>query len=267
MKFALLGTGFIMPRHAEAIYRVGGKITDFVNTAYGEDAWKKVIPNTHADCVVILTPNDLHAQMALAARNAGKIVLCEKPLALSKADVQALSQHEKLFVVLQLRHHPLAHKLKKKINTEKEYYNIEMDISNYRDESYYNGWKGNVKRSGGILFNLGSHYFDMLIHLFGKPTEIVSVSGNDKTMEGVLRGTNYECRWKVSSEAKRGEQHRIYKINGIDCNFSSQENLSQEQLHVDVYRELLKGRGITPTDTIPYTETVEAIYRLAKNKS
>ncbi len=260
MRFLLIGTGFIMPRHVEAIYRVGGKLVDLVNTAHGEDTWREVILRTKASHVIIATPNDLHFPMAMAAAEAGKVVLCEKPLALTSNDVRLLATKPNIFTVLQLRHHPLAKKLRSEIN-HRERYDVEMDISNYRDDRYYRSWKADTRRSGGILFNLGSHYFDMLIHLFGYPTEIVETAGNDRTMHGTLRGERYTCRWRVSSEAKQGEQHRTYTINGVNCNFSSRENLSQEQLHADVYRDLMEGRGVTPADALYSTRLIETIYK------
>ena len=80
MKFSLIGTGFIMPRHAQSIIEVGGEIQDVVNDAYSETAWRDMVKNTDADCIVIMTPNDLHFDMSLAAAENRKLVLCEKPL-------------------------------------------------------------------------------------------------------------------------------------------------------------------------------------------
>ena len=111
MKFALIGTGFIMPRHAEAIYTLGGKVTDVVNTGRGEHAWKEMIKNTEADYVVIMTPNDLHFPMTQAALEAGKKVLCEKPLTIKSKEAETL-KGKPVFTVLQLHYHPLIEKLK-----------------------------------------------------------------------------------------------------------------------------------------------------------
>src|SRR6266404_6024110 len=103
MNFSLIGTGFIMPRHAEAITALGGKIIDTVNTAYGEDRWKTgVMDNPKTDCVVILGPNHLHVPMAKLAAENGKLVLCEKPLGLSAASVRSLAGFNSVFTVMQL---------------------------------------------------------------------------------------------------------------------------------------------------------------------
>ena len=42
MNYSIIGTGFIMPRHTEAIYYTKGKIIDVVNTAHGQNTWKKI---------------------------------------------------------------------------------------------------------------------------------------------------------------------------------------------------------------------------------
>lgn len=51
-----------------------------------ETDWKKVIERTDIDAVDICTPNDSHAEIAIAAAAAGKMILCEKPLARNLAE-------------------------------------------------------------------------------------------------------------------------------------------------------------------------------------
>jgi UDP-N-acetyl-2-amino-2-deoxyglucuronate dehydrogenase len=251
-----------MSRHAEAIDRVGGKIIDIVNTARGEDLWQAMIKNTKADCIVVLSPNDLHVPMSLAALEAGKIVLCEKPLALKSKDVEMLTQKENIFTALQLRHHPTMKELKEKISPD-EQYDIEIDIAAHRDPEYYQSWKGDPKRSGGIIFNLGIHYLDALVYLFGYPETIGEVSGDAKTVSGTLQGKNYKCRWSLSTDEPKKTQHRVFTINNEPYNFSSQDNLAYENLHRLVYQELLEGKGITPKDALPSTKLAEALTQKA----
>lgn len=257
-KFAIIGTGFIMPRHAEAINFIGGEIVDVVNNTHSETAWKKVIKNTPADYVVVLTPNDLHFEMCQAAVLAGKTVLCEKPLAIKSEHIKKLF-NKKIFTVLQLRHHPLVQQIKSQIKNKKNN-KIEIDISVYRDKNYYASWKGQKKRSGGVLFNLGIHYFDLLLYLFGpaQATNILSLS--EKTGVGTIQGRNYFCNWRITTDEKQNNQRRIFKINNKNYNFSSQDNLSHENLHRFVYQDLIKNKGITPKQAIKSVELVEMLY-------
>jgi len=259
MNFTLIGTGFIMPRHASSIHRVGGKIIDVVNTAYGKDTWKNVIKNTSAEYIVILGPNDLHLDMLRLAVDSGKKVLCEKPLGISSQGIEPFLGRKDVFTVLQLRYHPLVQKMKE-VRDSSDHLTVDMDISVYRDPHYYSSWKGQRERSGGVLFNLGIHYFDLLLNVFGKPHTVRTKFLDDKTGEGNFIGEKYKCNWRVSTDEKRESQRRIFKVNGIDFNFSSQDNLSYEDLHVLVYKDMLNGEGVFPDEAIKSVQFVEKLY-------
>ena len=166
MKFAVIGTGFIFRKHRQAIQETGGQIVDVCDITHGRgDEWKKLAANPDADCVVILAPNYLHYPIAITASDAGKIVLCEKPLAIRSEHVRDLADRKNIFVVQQLRYHPAVKKLKSEI-TDKNHYDIDINISVYRDRHYFDGWKGDMEKSGGPLFTLGVHYFELLLYLY-----------------------------------------------------------------------------------------------------
>jgi len=226
MKFALTSTGFIMPTHIEAIQEVG----------------ELVGINTKEDCVVVNSPNYLHYQHI--KEHLDKIVLVEKPLVIDAKQARELAQYDNIFTILQLRYHPLLKEIKVKKMNE-----IEMDISVYRDEKYFNGWKGDEEKSGGILFNLGIHYFDILFQLFGKP--IASACDTDiRTAQGLISGEKYRCLWKLSVNEKRENQRRIFRINKKEYNFSKKDNLAYENLHKYVYRDLIQGKGVKAKDVV-----------------
>ncbi len=219
-----------------------------------------MVKTTTADYIVILTPNDLHFEMATTAANAGKIVLSEKPLAIKSQHIHELAKKPNIFTTLQLHYHPTTKKLKKEINPN-EHYEIEMDISVHRDEQYYNSWKGQPERSGGVLVNLGVHYFDILIHFFGEPTEAVLTHLDEKTGNGNITGKNYTCKFMISTDEARDKQRRIFKINGANYNFSSKENLSHENLHRKVYNDLMRGKGVTPQMVLSSIELIEELHK------
>lgn len=258
-KFILIGQGFISPTHRDAIISIGGMIIDEVGLRNGMNSWKKAIKNPEADYVIILTPNDLHFEMALEAAKQDKIVLVEKPLCLSVFEAEELAKEKNIYTVLQLRYHPLAKKLKQNISIKK-FYDIILDVSVYRDKTYYTDWKGQRERSGGILFNLGIHYFDLLIYLFGNVEKGNVNFLDDKTGEGTVKGQNYICRWRINIDEKKDDQRRKFIINGEGYNFSSKDNLAQENLHRYVYEELLKGKGIRAKEALPAINLIETVY-------
>jgi len=259
MRFSIIGTGFIFPVHTQAIKAVGGEITEAVGEG-SSFSLREVIKNPRTDCIVILTPNDLHFEMIMAAAEQDKIVLCEKPLVVKSEQARILAEKPNIFTVLQLRHHPLVKELKSRIN-KNENYKINMDISVYREEKYYQGWKGQKERSGGILFNLGIHYFDLLLYLFGKEKKTTILSLSEKTGGGTIEGDNYICNWRVSTDEKKENQRRLFRINGTDYNFSSKDNLAYENLHKFVYQDLLNKKGITPEEALKSIELIEKLYK------
>lgn len=258
-KFAVIGKGFIYNLHEEAIAKIGGEITDIVDGSRGPDDWKEIVKKTTADCIVILAPNHLHFEMAKLSAENGKTVLCEKPLALKSAEVKVLMEHPDIFTVYQLRHHPFAKKLKSEIK-ENEKYQVELDVSVHRDEDYWKSWKGMSDKSGGVLFNLGIHYFDLLIYLFGEPAEVLTNFLSDKRGEGKISGKNYVCNWKINTEEAADNQCRLFKINGVNYDFSSKENL-----HQYIYEDLLNKKGVNPGEAIKSIELTEKIYENFKN--
>jgi len=253
-KFAIIGKGFIYNLHAEAVAKIGGEIADVIDESDGGDAWKEIVKKTKADCIVILAPNHLHFKMAKFSAENGKIILCEKPLALKSEQIKALAEYSNIFTVYQLRYHPLVKKLKSEIKEDKNY-QIEMNISVHRDEDYWKGWKGIEEKSGGIFVNLGIHYFDLLLYLFGEPTKISNQLLTARIGQGNISGENYSCNWKIDTEAEKDAQCRLFEINGVNYDFWSKDNL-----HFYVYKDLLEKKGITPGEAIKSIELIEKIY-------
>jgi len=60
--------------------------------AHAETDWRRVVQNPEIDIVDISTPGDSHAEIAIAAAEAGKIVLCEKPIGNTLAEAEAMVQ-------------------------------------------------------------------------------------------------------------------------------------------------------------------------------
>src|SRR2546423_13510259 len=98
MKSAIIGTGFMGRVHSEAVRRLG--TVDVITVAPRDrDQFLRALDDRSVDAVHICTPNALHVPMAIEALEAGKHVLCEKPLATSSggaAQLVNLAQSKKL---------------------------------------------------------------------------------------------------------------------------------------------------------------------------
>jgi UDP-N-acetyl-2-amino-2-deoxyglucuronate dehydrogenase len=212
-----------------------------------------MVKKTKADCIVILTPNHFHFEMAKFSAQQGKIVLCEKPLALTSEEVKALERYKNIFTVFQLRYHPNVKKIKSEFKKNKDH-QIEIRILVHRDENYWKSWKGEIEKSGGIIFNLGIHYFDLLLYLFGDYLDVKTERLTYKMGKGEIYGKNYFCEWTIDTQVANSKQERIFKINGMNYDFSSSENL-----HFYVYKDLLKGKGVFPKTFLKSIKLIERI--------
>lgn len=245
LKLSILGTGYIFPTHLKAALEAGFEVVGY---------------DTGEDVVAILTPNYMHFPMIIQEINKRKIVLCEKPLVLKSAQIKTLSRYPRIYTVLQLRHHPEIEKIRSLI---KPYNNkIKLEAMVYRPPEYYEKWKGSREQSGGILFNLGIHYFDLLLWLFGMPNYYEIDYFTEKTAYGKLKGRNYECEWKLSTEVDPDKCKRFIEINGQRIDLSYKGNLSEENLHKYVYEDLANGKGVTPYEQKDVVRLIEAIYHL-----
>jgi predicted dehydrogenase len=195
IKFAVVGQGHIGRRHAEMIRR--SSACELVATCdvlsldeLGMDAPPEpffrdfadlLAQHPEAEVINICTPNGLHAQHSLMALEAGKHIVCEKPMALSKKDCEAviykaLQMHKQVFCVMQNRYSPPSIWLKELITNQTlgEVFMVQLNCYWNRDDRYYKpgGWKGTSELDGGTLFTQFSHFIDIMYWLFGDITDI-----------------------------------------------------------------------------------------------
>jgi len=133
------------------------------------------------DVINVCSPNGFHAQHSLQALEAGMHVVCEKPMALTKADCEkiiykALQRSKQVFCVMQNRYSPPSVWVKDLVEhgTLGRIYMVQINCYWNRDERYYksDGWKGRQDLDGGTLFTQFSHFVDIMYWLFGDITDI-----------------------------------------------------------------------------------------------
>jgi predicted dehydrogenase len=198
IKFAIVGCGHIGKRHAEMISRnsnaelvalIDIKPKDKLNIAEYDIPFYNSLESflksdISTDVVTIATPNGLHASQAIKALEAKNHVVIEKPLALSKADAEAvifkaLNVSKQIFAVMQNRYSPPSIWIKDLIknNLLGDIFSVHINSFWNRDERYYtaDSWHGNKELDGGTLFTQFSHFIDIMYWLFGDITNIKSV--------------------------------------------------------------------------------------------
>jgi predicted dehydrogenase len=195
IKFAVVGCGHIGKRHAEMIQRhpeselvaicdprdrdeVGANALD---VPYFQDARAMLDQVADIDVVNVCTPNGSHAELSLLALERRKHVVCEKPLALSKANCEAiiykaLQVHRTVFGVMQNRYSPPSQWIKGVVDQGLlgNIHLVQVNCYWNRDERYYKkgSWKGTKDLDGGTLFTQFSHFIDILYWLFGDISDI-----------------------------------------------------------------------------------------------
>lgn len=193
--FAIVGCGRIASRHAEEAIKKGKLVAvcdilkekaDELAQYYKAKAYYSVDEllkdENDIDIVSICTPNGLHATHSIQSLEAGKHVLCEKPMAISSADAREMIRiaektGRKLYVVKQNRFNPPVIFVKQLLDENKlgKIFSFQLNCFWNRTAEYYkNTWKGTAKLDGGILYTQFSHFIDLLYWLLG---DVSSVKG------------------------------------------------------------------------------------------
>ncbi len=226
---------------------------------------------TKVDYVSICSPNYLHDSHIRFALRSGAHAICEKPVVLNPWNIDALFDYEKetgnrVYTVLQLRLHPSIQSLREKImnGPEDKIYDIDLTYITSRGNWYRFSWKGNTQKSGGIATNIGVHFFDMLIWIFGDVHKNTIHLSKYNKASGLLQLSRARVRWFLSidhndlpDEIKKNGQRtfRSITLDGQEIEFSE----GFTNLHIQTYREILAGKGFVLTDTQKSIETVYAI--------
>ena len=195
IKFAIIGCGHIGKRHAEMITRnnaaelvalcdIAPQETlniDHFNVPLFNSIEDLLASGLEFDILNIATPNGWHYEHTMKGLEANKHIVCEKPMALSKADCEdmiskSLSVGKKIFCVMQNRYSPPSEWLKEVVSNKLlgTIFLVQVNCYWNRDEHYYKpgSWHGNLKLDGGTLFTQFSHFIDIMYWLFGDITNI-----------------------------------------------------------------------------------------------
>lgn len=294
INFALIGAaGYIAPRHMKAIHDTGNNLVAALDKNDSVGVIDRYFPNADffleserfdrhldklrrkgenkIDYVSICSPNYLHdSHIRLALRNDAHAI-CEKPLVLNPWNIDALGEIEKetgkkIYNILQLRLHPSIIQLKNEISKgpADKVYDVDLSYITSRGHWYHISWKGDSSKSGGIATNIGIHFFDMLMWIFGPVKEnIVQVYNEDKAA-GFMQLEKARVRWFLSIDAndlpkealETGKRtFRSITIQGAESEFSE----GFTELHTESYKEIIKGNGFGLQEAYPSIELVHSI--------
>lgn len=294
--FAIIGTGgYIAPRHMRAIKETGHQLlaavdpsdsvgildsfsydvaffTEFERFDRHAEKLKRLGDEKRLHYVSICSPNYLHDAHIRFALRIGADAICEKPLVLNPWNLDALADIEqetghRVYNILQLRVHPAIIALKKKLRqqpTGDRKYEIDLTYVTSRGRWYFTSWKGDLNQSGGVTTNIGVHFFDMLIWIFGAVKHHEVHKANDNMMSGFLDLEMAHVRWFLSldkndlpeKESSQGlTTFRSITVDGEEIEFSN----GFTDLHTKVYQDILAGGGYGIEDVRP---SIKLVYEL-----
>ena len=276
--FALIGAaGYIAPRHMKAIKETGNKLIAAFDPMDSVGIIDSYFPNAdffieperfdrHLDklrrsgknkvnYISICSPNYLHdAHIRMALRNDANAI-CEKPLVLNPWNLDGLEEIEnetgkKVFNILQLRHHKAIIDLKRKIDAlpNDRIHDIDLTYITSRGKWYHYSWKGNISKSGGIVTNIGIHFFDMLCWIFGDAISSKVYLQNHDKASGVLQLKNANVRWFLSVDGNdlpataidnNQSTYRSITVDNSEIEFSG----GFTDLHTESYKNILNNKG------------------------
>jgi UDP-N-acetyl-2-amino-2-deoxyglucuronate dehydrogenase len=277
--FALIGiAGFVAPKHLRAIRDTGNQLVaamdphdsvGILDSYFSEARFfteierfdrflEKQRRRTDAkpvEYVSICSPNYLHdAHVRLALRLRAHAI-CEKPLVINPWNLEQLHEIEqeyqrRIYTVLQLRLHPAVRELRQNLLQEShpKKRDICLTYITRRGAWYHHSWKGIEEKSGGLIMNIGIHFFDLLLWLFGASERSVVHQSTPSRVAGYLELERARVRWFLSIDendlpvdvrAKGGYAYRSLTMDGEELNLSE----GFTDLHTEVYRDILSGGG------------------------
>jgi UDP-N-acetyl-2-amino-2-deoxyglucuronate dehydrogenase len=210
------------------------------------------------DYLVICSPNYLHFSHIKLGLKLGCNIICEKPLVESGKKINTLRQLErkykkKVFCILQLRLHNVLSILRKTI--KKKNNRIKLFYITPRDQNYLKSWKGQPAKSFGLLFNIGIHFIDLLIYLFGDVIKKNILINTPNKIKGIFFFKNCIVNWLFSINQKdlpknflknNNSSYRSIVCNSKKIDFSS----GFENLHVLSYKKILANKGFVLDDCV-----------------
>jgi UDP-N-acetyl-2-amino-2-deoxyglucuronate dehydrogenase len=295
LNFAMIGGGgYIAPRHLKAIRYTGNRLvaaadpkdsvglldqywfdvkffTEIERFDRHLEKLRRASEQEQVKYVTICSPNYLHDAHCRLAMRVGADVICEKPLVINPWNLEPLQEIEaetgrKINTILQLRVHPELLKLKARLDQEGSdaVHDVILSYVTSRGNWYQVSWKGQMEKSGGVATNIGIHFFDLLIWLFGPAQDTKVYHSDSESMSGFIQLERARVRWFLSVDhedlpviAKQANKttFRSITVDGQEIEFSE----GFTDLHTRVYENTLAGNGFGINDARPSIELTHRI--------
>lgn len=208
MRIAIVGAGYIARVHSRIAKELGGEVVAVcgrtlaaaaaLGVGHAYDSLERLLAEQKPDVVHICTPNNLHAQQAIAAFAAGAHVLCEKPLATSSEDasrmIEAADKAQRIGrVMYNYRGYPLIATIRERIRRGelgrlRRIGGCYLSEDVHAAEKYVWHFTPGVVGPAFSLMDLGVHWLDLAEYVTGQRISAVSAQLSTHQRRRVWRG-------------------------------------------------------------------------------
>jgi myo-inositol 2-dehydrogenase/D-chiro-inositol 1-dehydrogenase len=281
MRFGLIGYGAWGRYHAAAIGKAGAELAAIACASEATAAqareqhpkakihrdWRALLADRSLDAVDIVVPNHLHAEIAIAALEAGKNVLLEKPMAASIVDcdriVDAVRRTGKVVSVGHELRRSVQWGLINRLIRDGEigdplYANISLFRFPYRPGAA--GWRYDTGRVGSWILEEPVHFFDLVMWWFeaqGDPC-VVHGFGNAKGGRGAGMYDNFSAvaRWRggayatVTQTLAGFEHHHVVEVTGTEGSIRTWWSGVSARTDAPTHELKVQRKGAAQSETI-----------------
>jgi predicted dehydrogenase len=232
----------ILPERAEKAvkkYECGKAVTDY----------KEVLADAQVDAVSVCTPNNMHAEISIAALKAGKQVLCEKPAARTYDEAVKMREAQAetgnmLSIGVVNRYNAAVNKVKELIDAGElgDIYHVYVSFRRSRGIPGLGGaFTQKAIAGGGALIDIGVHSLDMTMYCLGDP-DVLTVSGKEFCVLGKnMAEYKYPSMWAENTKDLNGTYDVDDFVTGfirtsgasITLNGSWAQNIGPEEHFID----------------------------------
>lgn len=318
VRFAVVGCGNMGRRHCEFIrtlpqaelFAVYDRVPETAAAAAPKakvfSSYEEMLSSPDVDSVVICLPSAMHAHFGIAAANAGKHLVVEKPIDASLQSARELVASSEAAGVLcavisQNRFAPGIRFLKEAVTDAKlgKIIGARASVRWHREDKYYaeSEWRGRVSgERGGVLMNQAIHSTDILLWLLGEPAELYAMTAHNRPGIMETEDTAVVClrftsgtlaTLEASTSAAPGfdERYEIYGTKGAafvekgrivywsgEGDIPSDSGVTRMDLFGAQYQDIISAfRGtkpllVRPEEALRVVEVTEACYRSAAEK-
>ena len=295
--FGVVGVGgYIAPRHLKAIRDTGNRLvaacdpkdsvgqldqftfevrffTEIERFDRHLEKLRRAPEDQRLHYLSVCSPNYLHDAHCRLGLRVGADVICEKPLVINPWNLDALAELEqetgrRVYSVLQLRvHDKLLAVRERLLKGRGPKHDVVLTYVTARGPWYDVSWKGSEEKSGGVPTNIGVHFFDMLMWMFGQPEGMRVHVHEDRRWSGMIELERARVRWFLSVDAKDlpfvpvpggKATHRSITVDGSEVEFSD----GFTDLHTRVYEQMLAGKGFGIAEARPAIQLVSDVRHL-----